>query len=90
MGRRVFFTKAFPAYIFRISEAFIETAGLNEQEKKGYFDSFESCYPLLSEVSYEMMIQAAEQLGISTTGKNKLTLAREIYALKGGEKLEQN
>ena len=85
MERRDFFTRGFPAYIFKIGEAFVETAGLNETEKTDYFDSFESCYPLLSEVSYEMMLQAAEQLGIITTGKNKLTLAREIYAIKAGE-----
>lgn len=85
MKRRDFFTKGFPAYVFKMGEAFVETAGLAEEEKKGYFDSFESCYPLLSEVSCEMMVQAADQLGIITTGKDKITLAREIYAIKGGE-----
>lgn len=84
MKRRDFFTRGFPAYVFKMGEAFVETAGLTEEEKKGYFDSFESCYPLLSEVSYDMMLQAAGQLGIVTEGKNKITLAREIYAIKGG------
>lgn len=84
MKRRDFFTKGFPAYVFKMGEAFVETAGLTEEEKKGYFDSFESCYPLLSEVSNDMMLQAADQLGIQTQGKDKITLAREIYAIKGG------
>ncbi len=87
MKRRDFFLKGFPAYVFKMGEAFVTTSEI-AKEKKDYFDSFESCYPLLSEVSYEMMVQAAKQLGISTENKDKLTLAREIYAVKGGKGFE--
>ena len=30
-----------------------------------------------------MLVQAAEQLGIEVADKDKITLAREIYAVKG-------
>lgn len=83
LKRRAFFTKAFPAYVFRMGEAFVEESGLGEEEKKDYFESFETCYPLLSEVPMSMMIQAADQLGIPTANKDKITLAREIFAIKG-------
>lgn len=82
MKRREFFTKGFPAYFFKMGEAFAEVSGI-KKNPHDYFDSFESCYPLLSEVSYDMMVQAAEQLGIEIGGKDKLSLAREIYAVKG-------
>lgn len=86
MKRRDFFTKGLPAFAFKLGEAFIEASSI--EEEKNYFDSFESCYPLLAEVSYDMMVQAAEQLDIPTAGKDKLTLAREIYAVKGAKGFE--
>ena len=86
MKRRDFFMKGLPAYVFKLGEAFVETSSI--EEKKDYFDSFESCYPLLAEVSYDMMVQAADQLGIPTENKDKLTLAREIYAIKGAKSFE--
>ena len=82
MKRRDFFTKGFPAYVFKMGEAFVETAGLAEEEKAGYFDSFESCYPLLNEAPYDMLVDAANKLGISIEGKDKLTLAKEIFSKK--------
>lgn len=87
MNRRNFFTKGFPSYFFKMGEAFAVTSGMKKNEKD-YFDSFESCYPLLSEVSYEMMVQAAEQLNIPIDGKDKMTLAKEIYNMKGMEGFE--
>ena len=77
MERRAFFTKGFPAYFFKMGEAFAEASGITKNTQN-YFDSFESCYPLLSEVSYDMLVQAAEQLDIDVAGKDK-----EIYAIKG-------
>ena len=82
MERRAFFTKGLPAYFFKMGEAFAEASGI-KKNPHDYFDSFESCYPLLSEVSYDMLVQAAEQLEIEVGNKDKLTLAREIYAIKG-------
>ena len=83
LKRRDFFTKAFPAYVFRMGEAFAKESGMTEPEQKDYFESFETCYPLLAEVPMSMMLQAAGQLGISTENKDKITLAREIFAIKG-------
>ena len=64
MKRREFFTKGFPAYFFKMGEAFAEVSGIKKNP-------------------HDMMFQAAEQLGIEIGGKDKLTLAREIYAVKG-------
>ena len=66
----------------KMGEAFAEASGMTKNPQD-YFDSFESCYPLLSEVSYDMLVQAAEQLDIEVSGKDKMTLAKEIYAIKG-------
>lgn len=82
MKRRDFFTKGCPSYFYKLGSAFIETSEINKEEKD-YFESFETCYPLLAEVPMDMMIQAAEKIGIPTENKTKITLAREIYALKG-------
>lgn len=49
-----------------------------------YFESFQSCYPLLSEVSLADLQQAAASLGIPAANKSKLELARLIF-----EKLER-
>ena len=77
MKRRDFFTRGFPAYVFKMSEMFVETAGLVEEEKKDYFDSFESCYPLLNEAPYDMLVDAANKLGISIEGrKNRVRLQK--------------
>ena len=82
MERRDFFTKAFPAYVYKVSSAFIETAGLTEEAEKDYFESFNSCYPLLNEAPYDMLVDAANKLGIPIEGKDKLTLAKEIFSKK--------
>lgn len=82
MERRTFFTKGFPAFCYKMGEAFAEASGMTKNPQD-YFDSFESCYPLLSEVSYDMLVQAAEQLDIEVSGKDKMTLAKEICAIKG-------
>lgn len=82
MKRRDFFTKGFPAYVYKVGSLFAETAGLTENEEKDYFESFSSCYPLLAEAPYDMLVDAANKLGISIEGKDKLTLAKEIFSKK--------
>ena len=82
MERRDFFTKGFPAYVYKVSSLFVETAGLSENEEKDYFESFYSCYPLLAEAPYDMLVDAANKLGISIEGKDKLTLAKEVFNKK--------
>jgi hypothetical protein len=49
------------------------------EEKEGYFESFEKCYPLLSEAGELLMEEAAKQ-GIQTEGKSKLEIARELFS----------
>lgn len=82
MKRRDFFRKGLPSYIYKMGSGFMKEAGIGE-ENKDYFDSFESAYPFLSEVSMEMLYQAAAQVGIDPTGKTKLELAREVYEKRG-------
>jgi hypothetical protein len=49
------------------------------EEKEDYFESFEKCYPLLSEAG-DLLFEEAIRLGISTRGKSKLEIAKEIFA----------
>jgi len=76
MKRRDFFTKGLPSYAYRLTSAFKDEVKV--EEKEDYFESFESCYPYLAEVSMDMMVQAAEHLEIDIMDKTKLELAREI------------
>jgi hypothetical protein len=48
-------------------------------EKEDYFESFENCYPLLSEAGGLLMEEAIKQ-GIETKGKSKLEIAKEIFS----------
>ncbi|MDD3396671.1 MAG: hypothetical protein PHQ45_05565 [Acidaminococcaceae bacterium] len=82
MKRREFFTKSMPSYLLSLGKIFVEEADISK-EKKDYFENFESCYPYLSEVSYEMLADAAKQLGIEVSNKDKLTLAKEVFAKEG-------
>lgn len=47
--------------------------------KEDYFDSFEKCYPLISEAG-EMLMDEAIRQGIETKGKSKLEIAKEIFS----------
>lgn len=49
------------------------------EEKENYFESFENCYPLLSEAGDLLMEEAIKQ-GIETKGKSKLEIAKEIFS----------
>ena len=49
------------------------------EEKEKYFDSFESAYPLISETML-FMDDEVKELGIDTTGKDKLEIVKEIYS----------
>lgn len=43
-----------------------------------YFDSFESCYPLLASAG-PLIIEEARALGIDTEGKSREAIARELF-----------
>lgn len=84
MKRRDFFTKGLPSYAYRVTEFFVDEAGLKKKEKpQDYFSSFETAYPFLNEVTYDMLLQSAAQLGIDPKGKTKLQLAKEVYEKRG-------
>ena len=83
MERRDFLRKGLLVYFFRLGCDFVKDAGLDEEEPKDYFESYETAYPFLNEVSMEMLYQAAAQEGIDPTGKSKLALAREVYRNRG-------
>ena len=82
MKRRDFFRKGLPSYIYKIGSGFMKEAGIGE-ENKDYFDSFESAYPFLSEVSMEMLYQAAAQVEIDPGRKDKVGTCKGSLRKKG-------
>ncbi len=53
-----------------------------EAPKQDYFESFESCYPLLSEAG-EMLIEEAVRRGIRVEGRSREEIARDLFAHMG-------
>lgn len=45
MERRDFLRKGLPVYFFRLGCDFVKDAGLDEEEPKDYFESYETAYP---------------------------------------------
>jgi hypothetical protein len=79
MERRNFF-KGYPLTLL---EVFLnELCGFRQKysiKEDNYFDSFENCYPLLSEAG-EMLIEEALSKGINIEGKSKHDIARELFS----------
>lgn len=48
-------------------------------EENHYFDSFEYCYPLLSEAG-DMLMEEALKKGINIEGKSRHDIARELFS----------
>ena len=77
--RRQFFT----SYPFALLDMFLkELSGFTQIKdnnvKDHYFDSFENCYPLLSEAG-EMLIEEALKRGIIIEGKSRHEIAKELF-----------
>jgi len=53
-----------------------------ESNDFNYFESYETCYPLISEYSY-FLDDEVNELGINTEGKSNLDLVEEVYEKKG-------
>jgi hypothetical protein len=58
------------------------------EPKEDYFDSFEKCYPLLSEAG-PLLMEEATKLGIQTEGKSKWEIAKEIFSNPKESKSEE-
>jgi hypothetical protein len=78
-SRREFLKRDLFTQAFRFAR---EVADSYEEKEEDYFESFEKCYPLISEAG-EMLIDEAIKHGIKTEGKSKLEIAREIFAASG-------
>ncbi len=50
-----------------------------------YFDSYENCYPLISEYSY-FLEDEVKDLGIKAEGKSELELVETVYEKKGRQR----
>lgn len=81
MDRRSFLVTGFREYLKEfVGEVDASFLAREEPKKNDYFESVFSCYPLLSEAPYYLLVDAAEKLGINTENKSKLELAREIFS----------
>jgi hypothetical protein len=80
-SRRDFLTKDLLAQAIRLFNEVADSCESREsvEEKEDYFESFEKCYPLLSEAGGLLMDEAIKQ-GIETKGKSKLEIAKEIFS----------
>lgn len=84
MKRREFLTQGLRSYFSDLLISFDLSRFLEDLEpnKKDYFESFFSCYPILSEAPYDQLIDAANMLGIDVTNKSKLQIAKLIFGNK--------
>lgn len=80
-SRRDFLTKDLLAQVIRFFSELADSYKSKEsiEKKENYFESFENCYPLLSEAGGLLMEEAIKQ-GIDTKGKSKLEIAKEIFS----------
>lgn len=82
MERREFLRQGLRSYFRELATSFNPFSCQEEEEtetKNQYFDSFYSCYPLLSEAPYDQLVEAAQKLGISVENKTKLEIAKEVF-----------
>jgi hypothetical protein len=83
-SRREFLTRGIFTQTMRFLNEIVFSYKKEEdlEEKDDYFDSFEKCYPLLSEAG-EMLMEEAHRKGIEIEGKSRLEIAREIFSTQG-------
>lgn len=77
-SRRSFLTRDLIGAGVRLLEELIGTDRA-EGPKRDYFESFESCHPLLSEAG-EMLIEEAVRRGVRVEGRSREEIARDIFA----------
>ncbi len=80
-SRRDFLTKDLFVRAIQFFNGLADSDNSEEPIKKAedYFESFENCYPLLSEAG-ELLMEEAIKQGIETRGKRKLEIAKEIFS----------
>ena len=79
-SRRDFLTRDIFAEAMRyLKEMLAPYKKEDHSKEEDYFESFEKCYPLLSEAGELLMEEAAKQ-GIQTGGKTKLEIAKELFS----------
>ncbi|OGP52527.1 MAG: hypothetical protein A3K30_00755 [Deltaproteobacteria bacterium RBG_13_51_10] len=80
-SRRNFLIRDLWRETFRlVGQEFSATPGKGDlTETEDYFESFETCYPLLSEAG-PLLMEEARKLGLQTEGKSKLEIAKEIFS----------
>jgi hypothetical protein len=80
MGRRIFFRDYYLALLdVFLRELFGSAQTRDSSRTDHYFNSFENCYPLLSEAG-EMLIEEALNRGINIEGKSRHDIARELFS----------
>ena len=80
-SRRDFLTRGIFTQTVRFLDEIVLSCKKEEElgEKEDYFESFEKCYPLLSEAG-EMLMEEALRQGIKVEGKSRLEIAKEIFS----------
>jgi hypothetical protein len=80
-SRREFLTRDLFTQAIRFFNGMADSYNSEEpiDKKEDYFDSFENCYPLLSEAGGLLMEEAIKQ-GIGTKGRSKFEIAKEIFS----------
>ena len=79
--RRSFLKKQFLGRAVKLIED-VTTSFKEAASDTDYFESYETCYPLVSEYSY-FLEDEVKELGIETSGKSKKELVEAVYGKKG-------
>jgi len=78
-NRREFLTKELLPGLAGLLNGCASQEKVLERNQKDYFDSFETCYPLLTEAG-DMLIEEAVKRGIKVEGKSREEIARAIFS----------
>ena len=76
-SKRRFFTSEVLRKAFKLA-AEVQEAYQEGQSASDYFESFESCYPLISEYAY-FIEDEIKSLGIDTEGMNSKEITQMVY-----------
>jgi hypothetical protein len=80
-ARRSFLKNQFLGRAVKLIED-VTTSFKEAASDSDYFDSYETCYPLVSEYSY-FLEDEVKELGIDASGKSNQELVETVYGKKG-------